>query len=150
MQFPNKNRQIIWSHHIFAFKWLPSPIVFRSLSLKHYTNKTLSVVSVSFAFINCVVQWDIIREIYHNTPTVIYVKWLNKMVLRHNSYMYMPLLSVPLPWANGLPVAIQCAWNLDPSVHWNATGEIMLVASVFPVVFQWLSSGLPVSSNYAN
>ena len=43
----------------------------------------------------------------------------------------------PLPWASGLPVAIQCAWNLDPSVHWNATGEL-------PVCFQWSSSGFPV------
>ena len=43
----------------------------------------------------------------------------------------------PLPWASGLPVAIQCAWNLDPSVHWNATGEM-------PVCFQWSSSGFPV------
>ena len=56
----------------------------------------------------------------------------------------------PLPWASGIPVAIQCAWNLDPSVHWNATGEKLLVASVLPVVFQWLSSGLPVCSNYEN
>ena len=40
---------------------------------------------------------------------------------------------VPLPWASGLPVTIQCAWNLDPSVHWNATGEM-------PVCFQWSSS----------
>ena len=45
--------------------------------------------------------------------------------------------------SSGNPVAIQCAWNLDPSVHWNATGEK-------PVVFQWLSSGFPVCSNYAN
>ena len=35
------------------------------------------------------------------------------------------------------PVAIQCAWNLDTSVHRNATGEM-------PVCFQWSSSGLPV------
>ena len=25
--------------------------------------------------------------------------------------------------SSGNPVIIQCAWNLDPSVHWNATGE---------------------------
>ena len=56
--------------------------------------------------------------------------------------------------SSGLPVAIQCSWNLDPSVHWNATGERIVgsqcVSSVLPVVFQWLSSGLPVCSNYAN
>ena len=67
--------------------------------------------------------------------------------------------SPPLPWASGLPVAIhavaiQCAWNLDPSVHWNAIGERIVgsqcASSGVPVVFQWLSSGLPVCSNYAN
>ena len=46
--------------------------------------------------------------------------------------------------SSGNPVAIQCAWNLDPSVHWNATGKELLVASVFPVCFQWSSSGFPV------
>ena len=39
--------------------------------------------------------------------------------------------------SSGNPVAIQCAWNLDPSVHWNATGEM-------PVCFQWSSSGFTV------
>ena len=56
--------------------------------------------------------------------------------------------------SSGNPMAIQCAWNLDPSVHWNATGERIVgsqcVSSVLPVVFQWLSSGLPECSNYAN
>ena len=46
--------------------------------------------------------------------------------------------------SSGNPVAIQCAWNLYPSVHWNATGEKLLVASVLPVVFQWSSSGFSV------
>ena len=46
--------------------------------------------------------------------------------------------SSPLPWASGLPVAIQCTWNLDPSVHWNATGEINVGG-------QCASSGLPVA-----
>ena len=52
------------------------------------------------------------------------------------------------------PVAIQCVWNLDPSLHWNATGERIVgsqcVSSVLPVVFKWLSSDLPVCFNYAN
>ena len=62
--------------------------------------------------------------------------------------------SDPLPWASGLSVAIQCASNLDPIVHWNATGERIAgsqcVSSVPPAVFQWLSNGPPVCSNYAN
>ena len=47
------------------------------------------------------------------------------------------------------PVAIQwqsSAWNLDPSVHWNATGERIIgsqcVSSGLPVSFQWSSSVL--------
>ena len=40
-------------------------------------------------------------------------------------------------------MAIQCAWNLYPSVHWNATGERIVdnqcVSSVLPVVFRWCS-----------
>ena len=39
--------------------------------------------------------------------------------------------------SSGNPVAFQCAWNVDPSVHWNATGEM-------PVCFQWSSSGFPM------
>ena len=45
--------------------------------------------------------------------------------------------------SSGNPVAIQCAWNLDPSVHWNATGEM-------PVVFQWSSSGFPVAFQWSS
>ena len=45
--------------------------------------------------------------------------------------------------SSGLPVAIQCAWNLDPSVHWNATGEM-------PVCFQWSSSGLLVAFQWSS
>ena len=45
--------------------------------------------------------------------------------------------------SSGNPVAIQCAWNLDPSVHWNATGEM-------PVCFQWSSSGLPVALQWSS
>ena len=55
-------------------------------------------------------------------------------------------LTLPLSqWSSsGNPVAIQCAWNLDPSVHWNATGErnvgSQCVSGVLPVAFQWSSS----------
>ena len=45
--------------------------------------------------------------------------------------------------SSGNPVAIQCAWNLDPSVHWNATGEM-------PVCFQWFSSGFPVAFQWSS
>ena len=49
----------------------------------------------------------------------------------------------PLPRANDDSAAIQCACDLDPSVHWNATGERIFGS-------QCVSSGLPVCSNYAN
>ena len=55
-------------------------------------------------------------------------------------FQWVHLIKHPLPWAIGLPVAIQCTWNLDPSVHWNATGERIVV----PVWFQWSSSCFPV------
>ena len=45
--------------------------------------------------------------------------------------------------SSGNPVAIQCAWNVDPSVHLNATGEM-------PVCFQWSSSGLPVAFQWSS
>ena len=51
---------------------------------------------------------------------------------------------------SGNPMAIQCAWNLYPNVHWNAAREILVgsqcVSNVLPMVFH----GLPVCSNYAN
>ena len=50
---------------------------------------------------------------------------------------YDPSLTLRQWSSSGNPVAIQCAWNLDPSVHWNATGEM-------PVCFQWSYSGFPV------
>ena len=67
-----------------------------------------------------------------------------------------PSGATPLPWASGNSVAIQCAWNLDPSVHWNATGEIVdsqCVSSVLPVVFQCvpimqLNTGSPLGHHW--
>ena len=44
-------------------------------------------------------------------------------------------------------MAIQCIWNLDPSGHWNATGERIVacrcISSVLPMVIQCVP-------NYAN
>ena len=53
------------------------------------------------------------------------------------SVEYITSLTLSQWSSSGNPVAIQCAWTLDPSVHWNATGEM-------PVCFQWSSSGFPV------
>ena len=64
-------------------------------------------------------------------------------IMHHDSYLDYFCITLTLrQWSSsGNPVAIQCAWHLDPRVHWNATGERILVASVLPVVFQWSSSG---------
>ena len=55
---------------------------------------------------------------------------------------------VPLPWASGLPVAIQWQSNVPGTytpVYTRMPLEIeLLVASVLPVCFQWSSSGFPV------
>ena len=45
--------------------------------------------------------------------------------------------------SSGLPVAIQCAWNLGPSVHWNATGDRQCGSSGIPV-YTGSTSGIPV------
>ena len=54
----------------------------------------------------------------------------------------------PLPWASGLPVAIQWQSSVPGTQTPVYTGmpleKELLVASVFPVCFQWSSSGFPV------
>ena len=55
----------------------------------------------------------------------------------------VPTLTLSQWSSSGNPVAIQCARNLEPSVHWNATGEM-------PVCFQWSSSGLPVAFQWSS
>ena len=59
--------------------------------------------------------------------------------------VYVKAITLTLSqWSfSGNPVAIQCAWNSDPSVHWDATGEM-------PVCFQWCSSGLPVAFQWSS
>ena len=57
--------------------------------------------------------------------------------------LYLPTLTLSQWSSSGNPVAIQCAWNSDPSVHRNATGEM-------PVCFQWCSSGLPVAFQWSS
>ena len=63
-------------------------------------------------------------------------------------------LSLPLPWASGLPVAFQWQSSVPGTQTPVYTGmpleKCQCASSGVPVVFQWLSSGLPVCSNYAN
>ena len=77
-----------------------------------------------------------------SSPGIIRSQWQKD---KHMEHITCDILSVsklllPLPWASGLPVAIQCAWNLDSSVHWNATGERIAsrqcASNDLPVVFQ--------------
>ena len=72
------------------------------------------------------------------------------LVFRIANPRTVPSLTLSQWSSSGNPVAIRCAWNLDHSVHWNATAEGQCASSGLPVVFQCLSSGLPVCSNYAN
>ena len=58
-------------------------------------------------------------------------------------YCWMGTLTLSQWSSSGNPVAIQCAWNLDTSVHWNATGEM-------PMCFQMSSSGLPVAFQWSS
>ena len=53
-------------------------------------------------------------------------------------YIIFHTLTLSQRSSSGNPGAIQCAWNLDPSVDWNATGE-RITGSQCP------SSGLPVA-----
>ena len=63
-----------------------------------------------------------------------------KLTYGHIAQSAKALCIGPLPWASGNPVAIQCAWSIDPNVHWNATGERVVgsqcVSNGLPVVFQ--------------
>ena len=76
-----------------------------------------------------------------HTPLIcnIIVPLSNDNPNRRESHTWYRVTTLTLSqWSSsGNPVAIQCTWNLDPSVHWNATGEM-------PVCFQWSSSGFPV------
>ena len=71
--------------------------------------------------------------------TTVHHASVNPHRMRNKKWVEVLELTLTLSqWSSsGNPVAIQCAWKLDPSVHWNATGEM-------PVCFQWSSSGFPV------
>ena len=67
------------------------------------------------------------------------------------------ILEVHLHWASSNLVAIQCAWNLDPSVHCNATGDIIFgtqcISSGLQVAFQWwpimqINTGSPLEHHW--
>ena len=87
---------------------------------------------------------------YHQIRWILTEDWLRINislllgVYAKNCSTYWPFTLTLSQWSSsGNPVAIQCAWNLDPSVHWNATGEM-------PVCFQWSSSGLPVAFQWSS
>ena len=82
-------------------------------------------------------------------PTLWPGQWLKWMRATHYIYKLRMVYAwrlnhVPSQWSSsGNPVAIKRAWNLDPSVHWNATGErnvgSQCASSGLPVVFQCVS-----------
>ena len=106
-------------------------------------------------------HWDQVTHVYVGKLTIlgishlpfvleIYLSWYMSNVCEY----HLTPLTLSQWSSSGNPVAIQCVWSLDPSVHWNATRERIVgsqcITSVLPLVFQWLSIGLPVCSNYAN
>ena len=77
-------------------------------------------------------RWDIQRQT-RNASKIICRREKKKRIQN----IFIASLTLSQWSSSGNPVAIQCAWNLDPSVYWNATREM-------PVCFQWSSSGFPV------
>ena len=94
--------------------------------------------------------------ILHTTDVPFYTSWLTRSIMIYErvkdpwtqtapwKHMVDASLTLSQWFSSGLPVAIQCAWNLDPSVHWNATGERIVGSQCVSSVFQWSSSGFPV------
>ena len=71
--------------------------------------------------------------------------------------IFQPSTTTPLKFEIGWVISSHTALTLS---QWSSSGnpvytampleKELLVASVLPVVFRWLSSGLPLCSNYAN
>ena len=105
--------------------------------------------NVRIAAIHFVPSWQTVLNItikLHNNIigiTVRQIEYVSLSDFEIYSFDISFIFHLPLPWASGLPVAIQWAWNLDPSVYWNATGEIIFgsqcASSGRPVAFQWSS-----------
>ena len=82
-----------------------------------------------------------------NTSAVI-VKNIYKIEEYQTTMKHKEKMSCPLPWACGIPVAIQQQSSVPGTWTPVYTGipleKELLVASVFLVCFQWSSSGFPV------
>ena len=81
---------------------------------------------------------------YRLANHALYLLHLSEGVIETAGIVQTAITNAPLTlsqWSSsGNPVAIQSAWNLDLSVHWNATGESQCASSGLPVAFQWSSS----------
>ena len=98
----------------------------------------------------------LLKDSFWRTNFILKIVFKNQTKIREYSGNFLTLLPPSRHFVNcptltlsqwsssGNPVAIQCTWNLDSSVHWNATGErivgIQCAASGLPVAFQWSSS----------
>ena len=79
--------------------------------------------------------------VYHTE--IVITDWFYHSAVQTTSIIAI-ILSYPEPvviqWQSS---GNQCALSLDPSVHWNATGERIVssqcVSSGLPLVFQWIS-----------
>ena len=108
------------------------------LDLGKYIGKILFYILYKCIYINVRLDFYLwICVVSCNIYCKMGISWSCSLAERVKSSRKFLLIIPPLTlsqWSSsGNPVAIQCAWNLDPSVHWNATGEMS-------VCFQWSSS----------
>ena len=86
-----------------------------------------------------------LHEIWKLNDQMPATEYIDATILYHIlQYIGKTALTLSQWPSSGNPMAIQCAWNLDPSVHWNATGEGIVgsqyASSGLPVALQWSSS----------
>ena len=94
----------------------------------------------------CIYMAICVLHMYMNAPHVCQLSLSFGMAYLNEGCLIIYITLTLSQWSSsGNPVAIQCAWNLDPSVHWNATGERIVdsqcASGGLPVAFQW-SSGV--------
>ena len=128
----------------FRGGWEAFDLMASVTNFQWYHAKWLCAIAISYnLFFLC------LGTVHANCCRILRMHWIWQKRHRRNENEFYNILEWPSltlsQWSSsGNPVAIQCTWHLHPSVYWNATGEIILVASVLPVVFQWSTSGFPV------
>ena len=130
----NKYFRPTFTGHVITY---PYWHVQQNINISHLSEKPLWIMAPHLLIL-CVNEWQT------STKQISIYPWCyEELCISDNikivivSQMCIHTLTLSQWSSSGNPVAIRCAWKLDPSVHWNATGEM-------PVCFQWSSSGFPV------